>query len=40
MDLEGKSAIVLGGTSGIGLSTVQQLERALVLEELSVRVLK
>ena len=28
MDLSGKSAIVLGGTSGIGLSAVQQLERA------------
>ncbi|MED5555042.1 MAG: SDR family NAD(P)-dependent oxidoreductase, partial [Pseudomonadota bacterium] len=28
MDLSGKSAIVLGGTSGIGLSAVQQLEQA------------
>ena len=27
MDLSGKSAIVLGGTSGIGLSAVQHLER-------------
>ena len=28
MDLNGKKAIVLGGTSGIGLAAVQQLERA------------
>ena len=25
MDLDGKKAVVLGGTSGIGLATVQQL---------------
>ncbi len=28
MDLNGKKAIVLGGTSGIGLAAVQQLESA------------